>query len=214
MRALPRLHLVTDDETLARDDFLDLARAALEAGGDRVALHVRGPGTSGRRLHLIAGALKEAAASAGALLAVNDRVDVALALSISAVQLGARSLPVEAARRLLGRGVLVGRSVHGEDEASEAVAAGADFLVLGTIWSTPTHPDRDGAGLELVRRVVGRVAPTPVVAIGGVTPERLSRVVRADGHGAAVLRGVWRAGDPSRAVTRYLQALALNPNAP
>lgn len=207
MRALPRLHLVTDDETLARADFPDRAREVLEMGRERVALHLRGPGTGGRKIWKLARRLKDPAASAGALLVLNDRVDVALALGARAVQLGARSLPVDDARALLGRGVLVGRSVHGVDEASDAVGAGADFLVLGTIWATPSHPGWEGGGPGLVRRTAERVAPTPVVAIGGVTPERLPEVVRAGGHGAAVLRGVWHARDPADAVTRYLQAL-------
>lgn len=210
---LPRLHLVTDDGVLADAAFPAAARSALAAGGREVALHLRGPGTSGRRHYELARALAGPAAAAAALLVVNDRVDVALAAGIEAVQLGGRSLPVEDARRLLGAGVLLGASIHARAEAREAVDAGADFLLVGTIWATPSHPEHPGAGLELIRSVAEEVAPVPVVAIGGVTPERIPEVVRADGHGAASLRGVWHASDPAEAVEAYLRALPPNPNA-
>ncbi|MDT8342467.1 MAG: thiamine phosphate synthase, partial [Longimicrobiales bacterium] len=90
---VPPLHLVTDDAVLARPGFRGAAEAALEAGGARVALHLRGPGTNGGPLYRLAVALVPAARAAGALLLVNDRVDVAACAGADGVQLGRRSLP-------------------------------------------------------------------------------------------------------------------------
>ena len=137
---IPRLHVVTDDGVLAREDFLVRAREVLEAGSD-VALHLRGPHTSGRRLSDLAGALRDEAIAAGATLLVNDRVDVALCSRVDGAHLGRRSLSPLEARRLLGPDRLVGASVHGVEEAASA-ARGADFLFVGALWATSSHPDR------------------------------------------------------------------------
>lgn len=211
MCAVPRLHLVTDDGVLESADFARVAGSLLDAvsvGGADVAVHVRGPHTSGRRLYEIASSLVERARAAGALLVVNDRVDVALAVGLSAVHLGRRSLPVAEARRLLGGGARVGVSTHAVDEAAPAAAEGAHWIFTGTIYATPSHPDREGCGPEGLKPVVAAAPGTPVLAIGGVTPERVAEVLAAGAHGVAVVRGVWRAPDPAMAARAYLEALA------
>ena len=108
---LPRLHLVTDDATLAGPSFVATAGTLLAVGGSQVALHLRGPRTPGRRLWQAARALAPAAESAEALLVVNDRVDVALAAGVGTVHLGQRSIPAGQARALLGEGGPVGRKL-------------------------------------------------------------------------------------------------------
>lgn len=200
---VPPLHVVTDDATLAASGFEARARDVLAAGGAGVALHLRGPATGGRRLWELAVALREAASGAGALLLANDRVDVARACDLDGVQLGGRSLPVSVARKLLSPGALVGASVHGADEA---VGSAADFLVVGTIFPTPSHPGREGAG---PRRVTGVRERTrlPVLAIGGVTPDRAREAVSAGAWGVAVVRGVWSADDPVAAAGEYLEVM-------
>lgn len=200
------LHLVTDDAVLSDDAFADRARAVLEAGGARVALHLRGPGTAGRRLWELAAALRPVATRTEGLLFANDRVDVALAAGLDGVQLGERSLPVTEARGLLPEGRRVGASVHDVDGADRAAGGGADFVVLGTIFATSSHPGRPSAGPALITGVRRRAA-IPVVAIGGITPERVDEVVRAGARGVAVLSGVWGAPDPVEALAGYLQAL-------
>ncbi|MEJ2677996.1 MAG: thiamine phosphate synthase [Gemmatimonadota bacterium] len=196
---LPRLHLVTSDAVLAAPDFVERATAVLAAHGPGVALHVRAHGMDGRPLLRIVRALAPAGA---ALLLVNDRVDVALAADVGA-QIGRRSLPVPVARRLLPRRWL-GYSAHAAGEAETAVREGADFVVLGTIFATPSHPGAGGTGVGLVRAA----APVaPVVAIGGITAERVALCVAAGAHGVAVLGGVWTADDPVAATGSYLQAL-------
>ena len=108
-----------------------------------------------------------------ALLIVNDRVDVALLSGADGVQLGEKALDAASARRLVGSEMLIGRSVHSVEGAAEAEADGADFLVLGTIFETASHPGADTGGLELVRDVTGMVG-IPVIGIGGISESNMS----------------------------------------
>ncbi len=187
---------------LGRPDFEDRAVAVLGAGGSDVALHLRGPRTAGRRLFELALALLPAARDAGATLLVNDRVDVALAAGVDGVQLPGRGMRPRDARRLLGTDPLVGSSVHFAREGTDATADGADFLLVGTIHASASHPHLPAAGAELLRRIGDAV---PRIAIGGVTPGRAAEL-RGWCEGVAVLRGVWGDAAPATAVHRYLES--------
>ena len=203
--SLPRLHVVAADDVLAADGFIPLAMALLEAGARDLALHLRGHGTPAALLYDRAAALSRVAARSGSTLFVNDRVDVALALDRVGVVLGKRSLPVSVVRRLAGNRC-IGYSAHEAAEAKAAVDEGADFVLLGTIYATASHPARPGAGPDLVRATAA-TTNAPVIAIGGITPERVAEVVAARAHGVAVLGGVFRSGDPRSAVLNYLDVL-------
>lgn len=211
---VPRLHLVTDDDVLAAADFADVAGALMDAAGRDgtrqagLALHVRGPNTSGRRLHELTSSLAERARAAGILLVVNDRVDVALTDGASAVHLGRRSLPVAEARRLLGAGARVGVSTHTPAEVTEAATEGADWIFAGTIYPSHSHPGRRGCGAEGLQAAVAGAGGVPVLAIGGVTSRRVAEVMAVGAWGVAVIRGVWAASDPVEAMKEYLEALA------
>lgn len=205
MTRIPALHVVTDDAILGEPGFLERAALILESSGGALALHLRGPGTSGRALFDAAVALAPMARGSGSLLLVNDRVDVVLAGALDGAQLGRRSLPIGAARTLMGERLL-GASTHDAEEAVQAEREGADFVLLGTIWESASHPGRAGAGLERVAETVARVR-LPVMAIGGVTPERAAAARAAGASGVAVIRGVWSHASPARAVKEYLDAL-------
>jgi thiamine-phosphate pyrophosphorylase len=197
---------VTDDAVLARESFPDLACGVLEAGGRELALHIRGPGSSGRHVYQRAQNLLEVARSTGSMVLVNDRVDVALALGLPGVHLGARSLPVETARGLLGSDPVIGASVHTLPEARDAERRGADFLLAGTIFDTRSHPGRAGVGVGPLARIVGAVE-LPVLAIGGITIERVASVMETGAHGVSLIRGIWDAPSPALAVRQILDRL-------
>jgi thiamine-phosphate diphosphorylase len=203
---LPRLHVVTDDAILARADWQEIARAVLAAGGERVALHVRGPGLSGRVIHERVRDLIGPAGEAGAQLFVNDRVDVALTLGTNGIQLREASLPVKEVREMLGADVWIGASVHGPERAADLERDGADFLIVGTVFATPSHPTEKGQGVGLLEQV-GRASGLPLVAIGGISPERVRAVRAAGAHGVAVRGGIWSDADVARAVRSYVSAL-------
>ena len=174
--------------------------------GAPIAVHLRARLTT-RRLFEIAAELASSAARTGGWLVVNGRPDVALAAGARAVQLGRTALGVKETRRMVeacaGR-LAIGASVHDAEGAFRAVRDGADYLVLGTIHATPSHPGRAGSGPAAVTEAVAaavRAAPTaaPVLAIGGLRAERIDEVVDAGAHGIVVGRAVWSAPDPARA---------------
>lgn len=202
----PRFHLVTSDAVVSAAGFVERAAEVLRAHGGVVALHVRAHGLPGRTLCDAAAALVQRARETGGLVLVNDRLDVALVAGAHGAQLGRRSLSVRVARRLLGQGARIGYSAHSVAESVTVAAEGVDFVVLGTIYATRSHPERSGAGPALVAETAGAVR-VPVLAIGGITPERVADVLAAGAHGVAVLSGVWHEADPVAAVGRYLEAL-------
>ena len=212
---IPRLHLVTDDAVLQQPDFLTTAAAILHALGERVALHVRAPGLPASMLFQIASELQLLAGSdrpfdrksmAGvAALLVNDRVDVALTTRAQGVHLGSRSLPIAAARRLLGTR-LIGYSAHSAAECGAAGRAGADFLFAGSIYPTATHPAATPGGIRLLERCMD-ACTKPVLAIGGVTAGSVPELRRAGAHGVAVIRAVWAAPDPVQAAQELVKLL-------
>lgn len=204
---IPRLHVVTDDRTLARPELIEVARAVLDRGGPRLALHVRGPHTTASTVYEVVKALLPASRRTGATLVVNDRIDVALAVGAEAVHLGARSLPTGDARRLVGEAAMVGRSTHDVLEVPGEAAAGVDFLFFGNVWRTPSHADRPGVGETGLRAASAAAAGVPVIAIGGVDRGRVASALEAGAHGVAVVRGVWAAADPVAAVSEYISAL-------
>ena len=182
----------------------------MEVHGPGVALHLRGRQLTGRELHSRAVACRRVADVSGSLVMINDRVDVALAAGCGGVQAGARSLPVEDIRRLADGRLLIGGSVHSREEALAVVENGADFILAGTLYSTPSHPDVAPAGAARVRALAA--LGMPVIGIGGITATRVSEVVAAGAHGVAVIRAVWDAPNPTAAAAVLLEALdAANP---
>lgn len=204
---IPPLHVVVPDRVARRNGFLPAAFGMLEDADGELALHLRLKETPGRRVHELAVELAAAARRHGGWCVVNERVDVALTADAQAVQLGGGALPLDAVRRVAGPELPVGVSVHGPDEARRATEEGANHLVLGTIFGTPSHPGRPGAGPELVEACRRRV-DVPLVAIGGVDPGRVPEVVEAGADGVAAVRAVWDADRPRRAARAFLEALA------
>ena len=199
-----RLIVITDDGLAAPRDVETVVRAALEAGAPAVQLRAKGVG-AGELLER-ARRLRRLTADAGALLFVNDRLDVALAAGADGVHVGPTDLPLEAVRRAVPNDFLVGVSTDDPEEARRAEAAGADYVGCGAVFGTSTKDVGDEAigtdGLDRVARAVS----IPVVGIGGVTPERAPAVAATAASGVAVVGAVMAAADPADAVRRLLAA--------
>jgi thiazole tautomerase (transcriptional regulator TenI) len=202
----PRLHLITDDDVLADPAFLQNAARVIDSCLSSIALHLRSHHTDAAVIYALAERLAALCTRVDALLVVNDRVDVALGVGATAIQLGARSLPIAAARQLVGLGCRIGVSAHDPAEAAFAAADGADWILMGTIFDSASHPDMTPAGLDALRDCVQRT-PVPVIAIGGITPDRVAQIRATGAHGAAVLSGVWHAQDPAAAAAAYCDAV-------
>ena len=171
------------------------------------AVQLREKDLATRELLALADSLRAVTRGHGARLLINDRADVALAAGADGVQRTGASLPVSAYRLAVPEGFLVGASVHALDEAREAEAAGADFLLFGPVYDTPAkRPFGPPQGLEALQRVAAAAA-RPVLAIGGVTPARVGEVLAAGAAGVAVMGGISGAADPGGATRAYLDAL-------
>jgi thiamine-phosphate diphosphorylase len=175
--------------------------AAIAAAGSSVALHARAGGAPGGVLSGGALRLIALARPPEASVFVSGRADIAAAVGAQGIQLRSDHLSPADARKLLPNG-WIGRSVHSKGEAVAAVAEGADFLVVGNIYETVSHPGRVPAGLGLVSDAV--VLGRPVIAIGGITPERAAEVKAAGAYGVAAIRSLWMAADPAAATLAML----------
>lgn len=176
--------------------------AALAAGVD--AIQLRDRAAAGGALLAAAVALRAATRRHGARLLVNDRLDVAVAAAADGAHLPAASFPIAAARRVLGPGRIIGRSTHAAAEATAAVRDGADYVVLGPIYATPSKA-RWGAplGLEPLAAAAGHV-----VAIGGIDADRAAAVRAAGACGVAVIAAIFDAADPGAAAAALVRAVA------
>ena len=200
---------VITDEVLARPRALsDVVREALAAGAPTIQLRLKS--ASARELLEAAQALMPIVRSAGALFIVNDRLDAALAAGADGVHLGPDDLPVKEVRRVADArsGVadtfIVGYSTDTTDEAAQAEAEGADYLGVGAVYATANKSDAgDVIGLKGLRCVVGAVS-IPVVAIGGITPERAPAVAKTGVCGSATIGAVMSATEPAEAVRELL----------
>jgi thiamine-phosphate diphosphorylase len=195
---LPRLHAITDERIARRVD-LDLIAAALaEGGGSDLAFHARGRGLTGLEHYELAGRL---AVRPPGRLFVNDRLDVALSVPTAGVQLGHGSLPVSAARALNPLW-WIGVSVHDLAEAEAARLSGADYLVVGPVFATASHPGRDPLGLAKLQQIVAAAGELPVIAIGGISIDRVRDVRGAGAYGVAAIRALWDDAEPAAAARR------------
>jgi len=202
--ALPRLHAVTDDRVVGEARVVERAAAMAAAAGPLLAVHLRARTLPGGAFLGLARDLASALAPHGSWLVVNDRADVARAAQARAVVSGRGGLSVKDVRRVVP-GVPVGRSVHDDAERERAKAEGADFLVAGAVYTTPSHPAEPPRGLDVVRRAAA--TSLPVIAIGGITPARADEVVEAGAWGVAAIRALWDAADPAAAAAAFLAAL-------
>ena len=157
----------------------------------------------GRELLALAARLRAETAARGAMLIVNDRVDVAVAVGADGVQLGAASLPVEAARPLLAEGMTIGASTHSIEEVQ---ASTADFVVFGPVYDTPSKRAFGAPQGEARLAEAVQASPVPVIAIGGIDAARVAACRAAGAAGVAVIRAVLAAPDPGAAVRDLLDA--------
>ncbi|WP_197383517.1 thiamine phosphate synthase [Mycolicibacterium mengxianglii] len=215
-----RLYLCTD----ARREHGDLAAfadAALAGGVDIIQLRDKGSVGEQRfgplearheleALHVLA----DAAARHGALVAVNDRADIARAANADVLHLGQDDLPLLVARDIIGARPLIGRSTHDRAQVDRAVSEDAedvDYFCVGPCWPTPTKPGRPAAGLDLVRYTADLVAARGTdrawFAIGGIDEQRLPEVLAAGARRVVVVRAITGADDPGAAARRLASAL-------
>jgi thiamine-phosphate pyrophosphorylase len=200
------LTLVTDRTQTRGRDLVAVVGECLAAG--LRAVQVREKDLGAADLAFLCRRLLGPVRDAGARLVVNDRADVALAVGADAVQRTGTSLPVDDLRRLAGDRLRIGASAHSLADALDAELKGADWVVFGPVYATPSkRPYGPPQGLERLAEVA-RGLRIPVIAIGGITPERVGEVRRAGARGVAVISSILAADSPGEATGRFLKALA------
>lgn len=212
--ATARLYLCIDARR-ETGDLAEFADAALAGGVDIIQLRDKGSvgeqrfGPLEARAELAAlDVLADAARRHGALLAVNDRADIARAAGADVLHLGQDDLPLAVARDIVGPATLIGRSTHSPGEAAAALTEPVDYFCVGPCWPTPTKPGRPAAGLELVRAAATMGTDKPWFAIGGINERRLTAVLDAGARRVVVVRAIAAADDPRAAAQRLSAALA------
>jgi thiamine-phosphate pyrophosphorylase len=197
------LYLVTDRKHTRRRPLLDVVEAALQGGVDAVQLREKDLPVA--ELFALACKLGELCRHYGARLLINDRVDVATMARAGGVHLPVNSFTPPDARRLLGPAGLIGCSTHSLEEARAAADGGADFIVFGPVFDTPSkRPFGPPVGLSALAEVTRSVS-LPVLAIGGLTAERVDVARRHGARGVAVVSAILEAVDP-RAAAGALRA--------
>jgi thiamine-phosphate pyrophosphorylase len=200
-----RLYLCTDARR-AQGDLPEFLDAVLGGGVDIVQLREKGL-EAAEELALLE-VFADACHRHDALLAVNDRADVALAAGADVLHLGQDDLPVSVARRILGPGPVIGRSSHSpEQAAAAALEEGVDYFCAGPVWATPTKPGRPGTGLPLITQTAALGTSRPWFAIGGIGLPELDEVLAAGATRVVVVRALTEAADPGKAAAAFTQRL-------
>jgi len=212
--ATASLYLCTDARR-ERGDLAGFADAALAGGVDLIQLRDKGspgeqrfgPLEARQELEALE-VLADAARRHGALLAVNDRADIARAAGADVLHLGQDDLPLAVAREIIGADPVIGRSTHDTAQVDAAVDEPVDYFCVGPCWPTPTKPGRPAPGLDLVRYAAGLATDKPWFAIGGIDAERLPEVLAAGARRIVVVRAITGADDPRAAAEQLKRALS------
>jgi thiamine-phosphate pyrophosphorylase len=186
---VPLISLVTDRQRLTPptdDDLVRLAGSAAAAGVNLIQVRERRQDVDDRALLALTLRIVAAAAATPAAVVVNDRVDIAIAARCAGVHLRGDSVGAERVRAVSPAGFIVGRSVHSVAEARDAVASGADYVIMGTVYPSKSKAASAAAGLDGLKEVC-RAVPVPVLAIGGITLENIHEVAAAGAGGIAAI---------------------------
>jgi thiamine-phosphate pyrophosphorylase len=200
-----RLHVITDFKFQQELSHATLARLAIRGGADTVQFRQKHGGI--RNILSQARETQAVCRDASIPLIVDDRIDVAQAVGAAGVHLGQEDFPIADGRRLLGEDAIIGATANKVSEAVEAYEAGATYIGFGPVFETGSKRNpKSVVGLETLDEVCGAV-PIPVIAIGGITHDRVRPALEAGAHGVAVLSAIATSKNPERAAARFRAAI-------
>lgn len=201
-----RLYLILDTKVLASlgKDPIETAQEAIGAGVD--ILQLRAKGSADEQILKIGRAIKEVNSRSKALFLLNDRADLAQILDIDGVHLGQKDLSPKDARKILGKGKIIGLSTHSVKQAVAAEAQGADYIGVGPIFATATKPDLAPLGTRIIEQIKNKIK-IPFVAIGGIDLTNLDEVKASGAQRVAVCRAIVAAKDVTAATREFKQRL-------
>ncbi|HKV23027.1 MAG TPA: thiamine phosphate synthase [Candidatus Acidoferrum sp.] len=202
---LPRLYVILDAALITHSE---RDRAEALAGAGVRLIQYRNKTASTKEYLRNSSELAELLRASGATLVVNDRADIAVLAGAYGVHVGQDDLEVESARNLVGPAMWVGISTHNETQFAQAAATSADYVAVGPVFPTASKANPDPVvGLDLIRKARA-LSSKPIVAIGGITPERAAEVIEAGADSVAVISGIWKAENPAKRAQEYLNILA------
>ena len=199
------LYLITDRTQAKGRDLLWLIEEALDTGVKAIQLREKDLG--GRDLFLLAEKANKLCHNYGASLFVNDRIDIALAVNAAGVQLGNASVPIPVARQLLGAQKIIGVSTHSLDEALDAQQQGADFVLFGPVYFTPSKATYGAPqGLNKLKETVEKIS-LPVYAIGGIKLENIPDLTSMGVSRVALISAIMSSDAPRKATSDLLRMI-------
>lgn len=200
------LYLITDRTQTKGRDLLWVLKEALDAGV--TAIQLREKDLNGKDLFLLAEKVHKLCLSYQCALLINDRIDIALAVAAAGVQLGNASIPVTVARQLLGPEKMIGFSAHTLGEAREAEHSGADFVLFGPVYFTPSKAVFGAPqGLASLKEVVENVS-LPVYAVGGIKAENIANLKHTGVFRFALISAIISSDSPKAATHDLLRLMA------
>ena len=204
-KTFPPLYVVTNRHQTAQRPLHSVLQETLRAGTQFFQLREKDLDT--RQLLSLAKNIQSETCQHDALLLINDRADIAKAIGANGVHLRSDSLPIRQVRQFLGSQAVIGKSTHTLDEVLAAEADGADFLVLGPIYETPSKKSYGPPlGLESLKTACQQCA-IPIYAIGGINPERTKAVKNVGAYGVAVISAILESPAIPSITRQFLEAL-------
>ena len=205
MKKIGKLHVLTDTVFQNRFSHPELAGLAIRGGADTIQYRQKSGST--REMIHIAVQMKKVCSDHDVPLIVNDRVDVAIAAEADGVHLGQDDFPIPLARELIGEEMIIGASASNMEEVEKCILDGADYVGFGPVYPTASKDDAGSVkGIDSLGQVVKAVT-LPIIAIGGISLDNISQILRTDVHGIAVISSVCCQEDPEEATRALYQML-------
>lgn len=203
--SLGRLHVLTDFHLQQEHPHADLARLAIRGGADTIQFRQKHGGIQNKFVE--AEKVAAVCTDASIPLIIDDRIDIAQAVNADGVHLGQEDFPVDAARSIVGSETIIGATATKKQQVVEAYEMGADYIGFGPVF--PTTSKRNPKSVKGPKGLAAacEAAPIPIIAIGGITHDRVRPALEAGAHGVAVLSAVATANDPEQATARFRAAI-------
>jgi len=200
------LYVITDKRLISRGNFLGDVRKSLLGGASIIQL--REKGTPAGEIVSLGREILKLTADTGVPLIINDSPELAKEIGAQGVHLGEDDPSIEDARLVLGEDAIIGVSCYNRLERGvDAEARGADYVVFGTPYPTPTKPGREPTPLEILIKAKEIIRSVPVFAIGGINVENAPEILRTGVDGIAVITSVFGASDPGKATRELVEII-------
>lgn len=204
-KPIGRLHVITDYHLQQKWTHAELAQLAIRGGADSIQFRQKHGGV--RNMLIEARTVRDVCRDASTPLIVNDRLDISQAVEAEGIHLGQRDFPIHETRQLFGSDLIIGATATKPKQAVQAYEEGADYIGFGPVFETRSKRNpKSVKGTEVLAQACEAV-PIPVIAIGGITRDRVRPVLEAGAHGIAVLSAVATANQPERATARFRAAI-------